>query len=78
MNVLAPLLRATPQRWKNLARIEAHLGVERVLHAMLDLEICLVELIRHEVALLESHTMLARQHSADIDAQFQNLAPRAR
>ena len=73
VHVLAPLLGAAAQRRKDLAGIEAHVGIERVLHAMLDLEIRCVELIRHEIALLEPDAVLARQHAADVDAELQDL-----
>src|SRR5512139_1204001 len=39
VHVLAPMLGAAAQRRKDLARIEANLGIERALDAMLDLEV---------------------------------------
>ena len=73
VHVLAPLLGAAAQRRIDLAGIEAHVGIERVLHAMLDLEVRRVELIRHEIALLDADAVLARQHAADVDAELQDL-----
>ncbi len=40
---------------------------------MLDLEVRRVELIRHEIALLDADAVLARQHAADVDAELQDL-----
>src|SRR5262245_58560126 len=72
VHVLAPPLGAAAQRRIDLARVEAHLGIERVFHAVLDLEVRRVELVRHEVALLEADTVLAGQHAADVDAELQD------
>src|SRR6187549_1883236 len=73
VDVLAALLGAASQRREYFARVEAHLGIERMLDAMLDLEVRRIELVRHEVALLEADTVLTRQHAADVDAQLQDL-----
>src|SRR5690606_3435554 len=73
VHMLAPELGTAVQRRKHLAGIEAQLRIERAFHTVLDLEIGRIELIGHEVALLEADTVLARQHTPNVDAQLQYL-----
>src|SRR6185312_15903910 len=67
----AAKLRAAPQLRKHLARIEQMVGVEGAFDPHLLVEVDLVEHLRHQVALLHAHAVLARQHPADPHAQPQ-------
>ncbi len=71
MHVLAAELRAAAQRRKYLAGVEAHLGIERVLDAVLHFQVRGAELVRHQIALLDADAVLAREHAADVDAELQ-------
>src|SRR5882672_12410293 len=73
VHVLAAELGAATQRGEHLAGVEAHVGIERVLDPMLDLEIDGRELVGHEIALLEADAVLARENPAHVDAELQDL-----
>src|SRR5215831_5566422 len=64
---------APVQGWENLARIEKPLVVEGALQALLLVEIGLREHHRHEVALFNPDAVLAGEHAADLDAEFEDV-----
>src|SRR5690348_5777550 len=66
-------LRAAMQGREYLAGIEQLMLVERAFEAHLLGEVDLVEHRRHQVALFDPDAVLAGQHAADLDAQFQDL-----
>src|SRR5918911_2839126 len=72
-HVHAPQLGAAVQRRKDLAGIEELLRVEGAFDAFLLRQIDLVEHGRHEVALLDADTVLAREHAADLDAEPEDV-----
>src|SRR5262249_52022253 len=58
---------------EDLGRVEKPVRVERQLEADLLVEIGLVELRRHQVALLDADAVLAGEAAAGLHAQRQNL-----
>src|SRR5262249_21248284 len=58
---------------ENLAGIHQPIGIKRAFDALLLREIFLREHFGHEVALFDSHTVLAGQHAANLDAIFENI-----
>src|SRR5262249_34896939 len=66
---------AAMQGRKDLAGIEQAFLVERTLESLLLLEIHLGEHGRHQITLLDPDAVLAGQHAAHLDAQFEDLRP---
>ena len=58
---------------EHLAGIEQPVGIEGAFQPLLLGQIDLVEHLRHQVALLDAHAVLAGQHAADLDAEAQDV-----
>ena len=75
MHVHATELGAAMKLRKHFARIHQRSRIKRTLHMLLLFQIRFIEHHRHQVALLDTDTMLACQHAADLDAQAKNVSP---
>src|SRR5271165_4282336 len=73
MDMHAAELRAAAELREHFSRVEKALRVEGAFQALLLVEVELGEHGPHEIALLDSNAVLARQHAAHLDAEPQNV-----
>src|SRR4051795_6069779 len=68
---------AAVQGRKHLSRVEQPLRIESAFQPLLLVEVDVAEHLAHQVALLDSHPVLAGEHPAELDASAQDIGSKS-